>query len=372
MKKTIALILAIVLALALFAGCAGNTTTTTPPETTTPPASTETTTPPANETPEPEAPAAPETRTITDLQGSEIEIPYEVKKISTGKLNLTQLTLILGGSAPVANLGDGADASKGTLLNDMFPELEGMTVLTEDNMDPEAIITIDPDLVMLYIRSAELGERISATGYSVALCGLSNEEELLKTMNIMAEALGGDALNKAEEYETYYRGLMADVAEKSAGLAENEKPLVAYVRSNGTVCGVNSMPNNWITAAGGVNMGALAGFEQYSAEMPAEDIIGYDPDIVFCESPAALEFINGDSYKGLKAVKDGALYIVPYGLSCSGLANAENPMVWQWAANIINPDIYSYDAEQSIRDFFKDFYGYELSDAQLKTVLHED
>ena len=272
----------------------------------------------------------------------------------------------------MANLGDGADASKGTLLNDMFPELEGMTVLTEDNMDPEAIITIDPDLVMLYIRSAELGERISATGYSVALCGLSNEEELLKTMNIMAEALGGDALNKAEKYETYYRGLMADVAEKSAGLAENEKPLVAYVRSNGTVCGVNSMPNNWITAAGGVNMGALAGFEQYSAEMPAEDIIGYDPDIVFCESPAALEFINGDSYKGLKAVKEGALYIVPYGLSCSGLANAENPMVWQWAANIINPDIYSYDAEQSIRDFFKDFYGYELSDAQLKTVLHED
>ncbi|MBR5382086.1 MAG: ABC transporter substrate-binding protein, partial [Oscillospiraceae bacterium] len=312
----------------------------------------------------------PETRTITDLQGTEVEIPYEVKKIATGKLNLTQLTLILGGSEPVANLGEGADASKGTLLGDMFPELEGMLVLTEDNMDPEAILKLDPDLVMLYIRSAELGDRIREVGKSVALCGLSNEEELLKTMNIMAEALGGDALTQAEKYESFYRGLMAEVTEKSAGLDDSKKPLVAYVRSNGTVCGLNSMPNNWITAAGGVNVGALAGFEQYSAEMSPEELIGYDPALIFCESPKAVEFLSQDAYKGLSAVKSGALFIVPYGLSCSGLANAENPMVWKWAANIINPDIYDYDAEQSIRDFFEDFYGYTLTDAQLDTVLH--
>lgn len=34
------------------------------------------------------------------------------------------------------------------------------------------------------------------------------------------------------------------------------------------------------------------------------------------------------------------------------------------------PDIYDYDAEQTIRDFFLDFYGYELSDTQLDTILH--
>ena len=71
-------------------------------------------------------------------------------------------------------------------------------------------------------------------------------------------------------------------------------------------------------------------------------------------------------------MKNGKVYIVPYGLSCSGLANAENPLVWQWAANIIQPGVYHYDAEQTIRDFFRDFYGYELSDAQLDTILHRD
>ena len=175
---------------------------------------------------------------------------------------------------------------------------------------------------------------------------------------------------QAARYETFYRQLMADVAEKSAGLAEESKPMVAYLRSNGAVCGVNSMPNNWITAAGGVNIGALAGFPQYAAEMSAEDLIMYDPDIIFCESAQTLEFLDNDAYKNLKAVKNGTLYIVPYGLSCSGLANAENPLVWQWAANIIQPDIYDYDAEQTIRDFFLDFYGYELSDTQLDTILH--
>ena len=299
-----------------------------------------------------------------------MEVPIPVKTISTGKLNLTQLTLILAGSDAVANLGDGADASKGTLLNAMFPELEGMTVLTESNMDAEALLLVEPDLVMIYTRSTELGGNLQNAGFPVAYCNLGNEEELLRTMKIMSAALGGGAPMQAARYETFYRQLMADVAEKSAGLAEENKPLVAYLRGNGAVCGVNSMPNNWIAAAGGVNIGALAGFPQYAAEMSAEDLIMYDPDIIFCESAQTLEFLDNDAYKNLKAVKNGALYIVPYGLSCSGLANAENPLVWQWAANIIQPDIYDYDAEQTIRDFFLDFYGYELSDTQLDTILH--
>ena len=311
-----------------------------------------------------------ESRIITDLNGNEVEVPIPVKTISTGKLNLTQLTLILAGSDAVANLGDGADASKGTLLNAMFPELEGMTVLTESNMDAEALLLAEPDLVMIYTRSTELGGNLQNAGFPVAYCNLGNEEELLRTMKIMSAALGGGAPMQAARYETFYRQLMADVADKSAGLAEESKPLVAYLRSNGAVCGVNSMPNNWIAAAGGVNIGALAGFPQYAAEMSAEDLIMYDPDIIFCESAQTLEFLDNDAYKNLKAVKDGALYIVPYGLSCSGLANAENPLVWQWAANIIQPDIYDYDAEQTIRDFFLDFYGYELSDTQLDTILH--
>lgn len=311
-------------------------------------------------------------RTITDFEGNVIELPDEVNKISTGKLNLTQLTLILGGSDAVANLGEGTDASKGTLFNAMFPELENLQVMTEDNMNTEDIIALDPDLIMLYVRSAELGETLKGVGQTVALCGLSDEEELLETMNMMATALGEDALKQAEKFEEFYRGLMADVAEQSASLSEDEKPTVMYIRNNGMVCGVNSMPNNWITAAGGINVGALAGFEQYAVEMSAEEIIGYDPEIIFAEGPKTLEFLAEDQYQNLQAVKNNAVYVVPYGLSCSGLANAENPLVWQWAANIINPDIYNYDSAQTIRDFFKDFYGYELSDDELSTVMHED
>ncbi|MCF0120423.1 MAG: hypothetical protein HUJ65_02190, partial [Oscillospiraceae bacterium] len=52
------------------------------------------------------------------------------------------------------------------------------------------------------------------------------------------------------------------------------------------------------------------------------------------------------------------------------LANAENPLVWQWAANIIQPEVYSYDAEKTVLDFFKNFYKYELTDAQLELVMY--
>lgn len=360
-KKIIGLVLCLTMAASLLAACGSGSNAGTEAADTT-----------AAETTAADDTAA--TRIITDLQGNEVEVPNPVSKIATGKLNLTQLTLILGGSDAVANLGQGADASKGTLLNSMFPDLEDLPVITEDDMSLETLLTVEPDLVMIYGSepTSELYERLTGLDLNVAICNLANEEELLSTMNLMADALQGDALAQAENYETFYRDLMADVTEKSASLAEDDKPLVAYMRSNGAVCGVNSMPNNWITAAGGINMGALADFTAYAQELTAEEILGYDPDIIFCESANTLEYLLQDQFSDLKAVKNNAYYIVPFGLSCSGLANAENPLVWQWAANIINPDIYSYDAEQTIVDFFSDFYGYDLSDDELATILHKD
>lgn len=332
----------------------------------------------AEKDPAPEKPAespaeAPsDTRTIVDLQGNEVTIPAETKKIASGKANLTQITLILGGVDAVATLGQGADCSEGKLMHDMFPELHNLEIFTEQDMNMESLLNIAPDLVMIYgsAPSNDLSEQLKDRGFAVAICNLANEKELLQTMEIFSNALGEGTKDKLAAYQKFYQGIMDDVAAKSAGIADADKPKVAFMRPNGAVCSANSMPHNWITAAGGINIGETAGIQPYAAEMTAEELLNYNPDIIFCESPQTLEFLAGEAYQSLKAVTDKALYVVPYGLSCSGLANAENPLVWQWAANIIQPNIYSYDAGQTVKDFYKDFYGYGLSDAQLEKIMY--
>lgn len=309
---------------------------------------------------------------FTDLQGNKFEFAEPIKTIASGKSNLTQITLILAGETAVATAGQGVDVSEGSLMNDMFPGIQNLMLVSENDINVESLLNINPDLVLIYGNSPEtdLSKQLKESGLTVAICNLANEEELLQTMNFLAIALGDDAVDTAEKYEAFYRGIMADVAEKSRDISDESKPKVAYIRGNGAVCGVNSMPQNWITAAGGINIGEMAGIQAYAAEMTAEEFLNYNPEIIFCESPSSLEFLAKDEYKNVQAVLDEKVYVVPRGLSASGLANAENLLVWQWAANIIQPEIYSYDAEQTVLDFFKTYYNYELSEVQLELVMN--
>ena len=365
-KKLLSLPITLLLAASMMAGCQGGSTMTI---TTT---ATKTNTDTKTKTEITTATVTPDSRTIIDMYGNLVTVPYEVKKIATGKVNLTQINLILAGSDSVACLSQGSNLSEGTLMRAMFPELADLPLFTENDLPGEELLNLNPDLVMIYGSgpTSDLYEKLKANNLNVAICNLANEEELMITMNIMANALQGDALVQASKYETMYRNLMADVKAKSKNVAEADKPRVMYVRNNGQVCGLNSMPNNWIVAAGGINVGALAGFTSYGAQLTAEEILNFDPEIVFCEGQGALDYISKDDYKNLTAVKNGALHVVPYGLSCSGLANAENPLVWQWAANIIQPTIYNYDAAKFIKEFYKEYYKYDLSEAQLNTILH--
>lgn len=373
-RKWAAAMAAMLLAAASLSGCAGNSSTagTTAAATAASPTAAEQT---ATSAAEPSASAAQSegaTRTIVDMQGNSVEIPAGTQTIASGKGNLTQITLIVGGPSAVATLGQGADCSEGTLMHAMFPSLHGLETFGENDMNLESLLNIDPDLVLIYgtTPSNDLSVQLQDSGFTVALCNLKDDGELLQTMQLVSDALGGDTGKKVQAYQEFYQGIMKDVADRSASIAEEKKPKVAYMRGNGAVCGPNSMPQKWITAAGGINIGELAGIEAYAAEMTSEELLNYNPDIIFCESKQTLEFLSGDEYRSLKAVEDGALYVVPYGLSCSGLANAENPLVWQWAANYIQPEVYQYDADQTVRDFFSTFYGYELTEEQLEKVLY--
>ena len=372
-RKWAAVMAAMLLAAASLSGCAGN-----PGTAGTTAASAVSTTAAEQETASASAPTSSaaqsegSTRTIVDMQGNSVEIPANTKTIASGKGNLTQITLIVGGPSAVAALGQGANCSEGTLMHAMFPSLHGLETFGENDMNLESLLNIDPDLVLIYgtTPSNDLSVKLQDSGFSVALCNLQDDGELLQTMQLVSDALGGDTGEKVQAYQEFYLGVMKDVADRSASITEEKKPKVAYMRGNGAVCGPNSMPQKWITAAGGINIGELAGIEAYAAEMTSEELLNYNPDIIFCESKQTLEFLAGDEYRSLKAVEDDALYVVPYGLSCSGLANAENPLVWQWAANYIQPEVYQYDAEQTVKDFFSTFYGYKLSEEQLEKVLY--
>ena len=76
----------------------------------------------------------------------------------------------------------------------------------------------------------------------------------------------------------------------------------------------------------------------------------------------------------MRAVKNHKVYKVPCGLYRWAPPNAfEKPLYMKWTASIVQPEIFSdYDIRKEISDFYKDYYGYELSDEQLDSLLRLD
>lgn len=41
----------------------------------------------------------------------------------------------------------------------------------------------------------------------------------------------------------------------------------------------------------------------------------------------------------------------------------------RWLGNLLYPDLYDYDIEQEVKDYFSLFYRYELSDEEVGSLL---
>ncbi|MBR5430565.1 MAG: ABC transporter substrate-binding protein [Firmicutes bacterium] len=313
------------------------------------------------------------TRVITDFYGNEVEVPAEVTSIITGKTVVTQLVALVGGTDCLASLGEGFNYQDGMLCKELFPGLDDLPELKDNDMNVESLLELSPDVVLISSPSpdgTDVGNLLKESGLPVVYYNLANSEDLKHAVRMIAEIIGTDeAAAKAEQYVEFYEKAMSETAEAAAASAE--QPTAAYSRGARGICGPNSMPGEWMTALNAKNVADDLGITAFNAEVTVEEFLNVDPDIIFCEGPQAVELLQDPQYEGLKAVQNGAVYNVPYGLACSALATAENPIAWYYAANILHPDVCEYDMDAIVADFFQTFYGYELSQEQIDTILNK-
>ena len=312
-------------------------------------------------------------RIVTDFYGNEVEVPAEVTSIVTGKTVVTQLVALVGGTDALASLGEGFNYQDGMLCKEIFPGLDDLPELKDNDMNVESLLELKPDVVLISSPSPDgndVGNLLKESGLPVVYYNLANSDDLKHAVNMIAEIFGTEeAAAKAEQYIEFYEKAMAETAEAAAASAE--KPTAAYSRGARGLCGVNSMPGEWMTGLNAENVAETLGIEAFNAEVTVEEFLNIDPQIIFCEGPQAMELLADPQYEGLSAVQNKTIYNVPYGLACSALATAENPIAWYYAANILHPDTCSYDMDAIVADFFQTFYGYELSQEQIDTILNK-
>lgn len=402
MKKKITRLLAFTLALAMLAGCGSGTGNkiTTQGETKGQETQAKTETdagtqaqPQPKETEngemtETKSGAEGETRMVVDATGEEVEVPAHPKAIAVMPPVVPNMVYALQGYADnmIAITPSAYAGWEISIMKELAPELEGVdtdVIASVSEINMEELAAMKPDLVICWDTQTDQAAQLRALGIPVVMLTAATDMDTLRSLITML----GDILNCQDqaanmmawydEVEDYVNGKSDQVQ----ALADEDRPRVLHFmyaeELNIYANGVNPYITDWV---GGQNI-KLEGTSAETSSPTMEEILAYDPEIVFLSNfddvtPEDLynNRLEGQDWSNVSAVKNHKVYKVPCGLYRWAPPNTiEKPLYVLWQASVIQPEIFAdVDMRAEIKDFFKEFFQYELTEEQIDFVLHTE
>lgn len=275
-----------------------------------------------------------------------------------------------------------ASAIENSVMASMYPALVGIAdnFIDGQNINIEELMALNPDVVMYWADFLEqykaiTGAGIPAVGVKTQGSGdvLTTLESWLKIMGKMYDSGSGNV----DEVIAYGREMEDKINKVTATIPEDKKPKVLYLYNHSadkiSVSGANFYGDYWIHAGGGIN---VAGGLDGTPEVNMEQIYEWDPDIIVITTftgtmPEDLynNTIDGQDWSTVSAVKNHKVYKEPLGVYRWFPPSGDAPLALEWMAMIFNPDYFHFDFKQDIKDYYKRFYNYTLTDDQVEGIL---
>lgn len=312
-------------------------------------------------------------KTIVDMAGKSVEVPEKVEKIA--------VTCYGGASHEVAILGAG-DKIVAQPPMQRFPQLVKMLpgfadvpdVGSFDEVNVEEILKLEPDVVIASVSSEKGNKKIEEAGIPVVtvLTGRADIEGLKKEFKMM-----GDLLNKEKEAEklvAFWNERLKLIEDHVSEIPQDERKRVYYVLGDLLHTNGGSFWGHYlITTAGGINVAEEIG---KARDISIEQLLEWDPEVMILSSNEGRfipveEVKNNPQMADVKAVKDNALHLCPVGTFWWDRPSPEAILGMTWLAKTLYPDKFTdIDLEKDIKDFYKEFYNYELTSDEVKAFLN--
>jgi iron complex transport system substrate-binding protein len=327
-----------------------------------------------------EAPAAGETRIVQDSSGNDVVIPFEVLRAGPVIGAFAQMTEVLtqgGGKISAA-----ATQNISTYFRQVFPDYDRSnpnnynSTSVEDLIASGTQVAYGPETIF----STEQREQLAQAGVAfVGINNIANVQGLCESFQIIGNILGEAEAARAREFVAYYQGNIQDAAARTASVPAGQKVrFLSLVYSAGAYSTINGRDicNEYIEAAGGINlakdyMGPAAGT---ALTVDAEQVVSWNPQVIMASNRPGREAILRDpALQTVDAVKAGKVYVCPNGIYRWSVRSGEGAMIPLWLGTIMYPDRFAdVDMAAVVRDFFKRFYAYDISDADIAVVLAGD
>ena len=320
-------------------------------------------------------------KNITDMIGRAIEIPNSLNKVVATSPPMTTVVYMI---AP----------EKLTALNFVWTDDEKVYVPSKYHGLPniggwygtqdgsyEEFIASEPDIVIESIDEggdgdlSTVNERQSKFGKIpvIAVNDTTSVEKVDSSISFIGEVIG--AQGNAKKLTDFNDKYLDEVHKKSSQISDKKNVYYAEGNDGLKTNPSGSVHGQLIDLVGGNNVAnsLSQGNTSSGVQVSIEQVISWNPDVIITTDPDFYAKVYNDSnWQSINAVKNHEVYLSP-----------QSPFKWfdrpvganmiigvPWTAKVIYPDQYKdIDMVGATKEFYSNFYHYDLSDNQAKQIL---
>jgi iron complex transport system substrate-binding protein len=314
---------------------------------------------------------AAETHTITDITGTDVELPVDITRAVTIDPFSSQFLYVIGADDRLVATCIGP--ANRDLINVTQPDLAALpSAGCKTNVNIEQLLAYDPEVVITDQKYTQTNEDLLNANIPVVQLDLESFENLKKSYTILGEVFGKE--KEAGEFVTYFDEKMTMVSDNAANIPDTDKKNVYFgQRDPLQTLGDDYYEADILTTVGAQNAAVdlLGGDNKVSIDQ----VYNWNPDAVillpYC--PVSVdELMADDAWKALPAVEEKQVFRMPKYLMSWELPVPESVLGAIWMQGTLYPDAVSYDLKDEIISFYKQYYGLDLTSADVDAMLADD
>jgi iron complex transport system substrate-binding protein len=316
-----------------------------------------------------------EEKRVVRYYDQEIRLPLRVQRIATAWEAQNSIIAMLGyGPRIVAST---RIVREHPVFRRFVPSIADTVLVSggaPGDINVEELLRLKPDLLFVAgSLPAARREQLERAGIAVAALRANSMQNLLERVSITGELLGPEAKEKARAYRAYFDENVVRVRRMLATVpAEKRRKLYHALGEPLTTSGRPSLNQDWMDLSGARNI-AEHWFPGGNATGKAslEAILAADPDVIVAMRAADAAAIRADPrWQAVRAVREGRVYANPRGLYWWCRETSEEALQFLWLAKTLYPEATAeIDMPAEVRAFYKRFYGYDLSEADVADFL---
>lgn len=307
--------------------------------------------------------------TVIDAAGREITFPEKINKIAiTCNGGTTHEVTIFGGADMIVAQ---PSMAKFPQLLKMYPQFKDVTNAGSfDDVNIEQLMGTEPDIALVGISSKKgnaLIEEVGLPTYTM-LIGWAGVDSLKQEFLNVGQMLNND--KKAEALVKHWNDTLSDLDKIVSKIPESEKKTVYYTGKVITKANAGAWGREWIKGAGGV----FAVPEDVTGDISVEQVMEWNPDVVITQGGNGTADLLGDArIQDMNAIKNNEVYECPIGGFWWDRPSPESTLGFLWLAKTLYPEYTKdIDLKKETKDFYKEFYEYDLSDEEYASFFYDN